>query len=86
MRLRELAQYERYVEVMVNAGLVSDTSKLWWDLRPNARFPTLEMRVSDVCTHMTTQSRLRALCVPCPSTYPFENRESALESLRAESD
>ena len=23
-----------------------------------------------------------ALCVPCPSTYPFENRESALELTR----
>ena len=57
------AQYERYVEVMVNAGLVSDTSKLWWDLRPNARFPTLEMRVSDVCTHIDDAVAVAALYV-----------------------
>ena len=25
---------------------------LWWDVRPSARFPTLEMRISDVCTRL----------------------------------
>jgi carboxylate-amine ligase len=34
---------------MVNAGLIEDATKIWWDLRPSARFPTLEMRITDVC-------------------------------------
>jgi carboxylate-amine ligase len=29
--------------------LIEDATKLWWDLRPSARFPTLEMRITDVC-------------------------------------
>ncbi|MGH6960379.1 MAG: glutamate-cysteine ligase family protein, partial [Dongiaceae bacterium] len=33
-------------------GLIEDGSKLWWDVRPSARFPTLEMRISDVCTSL----------------------------------
>jgi carboxylate-amine ligase len=34
----------------VKAGLIEDATKIWWDLRPSDRYPTLEMRVSDVCT------------------------------------
>lgn len=43
-------EYERTANVLVNAGLIEDTTKVWWDLRPSARFPTLEMRICDVCT------------------------------------
>ncbi len=43
-------EYERHVAIMVNAGLIEDASKLWWDVRLSARFPTLEMRIADVCT------------------------------------
>lgn len=42
--------YQRHLDVLVRAGIIEDGSKLWWDLRPSARFPTLEMRVSDACT------------------------------------
>ena len=44
-------EYERHVAIMVNAGLIEDATKLWWDVRPSARYPTLEMRIADVCTH-----------------------------------
>ena len=43
------SEYERTIELMVSAGLIEDATKIWWDLRPSARFPTLEMRVTDVC-------------------------------------
>lgn len=43
-------EYQRTVDVLVNAGLIEDASKIWWDLRPSARFPTLEMRLTDICT------------------------------------
>jgi len=43
------SEYERTVQVLVEAGLIEDGSKIWWDLRPSTRFPTLEMRVTDVC-------------------------------------
>ena len=33
-------------------GIIEDASKIWWDLRPSSRFPTLEMRVTDVCTRL----------------------------------
>jgi carboxylate-amine ligase len=43
------SEYQRTVELLVKAGLIEDATKLWWDLRPSARFPTLEMRITDVC-------------------------------------
>jgi len=43
-------EYRSHVEVLVNAGLIEDATKLWWDVRPSDRFPTLEMRISDICT------------------------------------
>jgi len=46
------AEYARHVEVMVEAGLIEDGTKIWWDVRPSARYPTLETRVMDVCTRI----------------------------------
>ncbi len=43
------SEYARTVELLVNAGLIEDATKIWWDLRPSARFPTLEMRITDIC-------------------------------------
>jgi glutamate---cysteine ligase / carboxylate-amine ligase len=43
------SEYARTIELLVNAGLIGDATKIWWDLRPSARFPTLEMRITDVC-------------------------------------
>jgi carboxylate-amine ligase len=43
------SEYARTIELLVSAGLIGDATKIWWDLRLSARFPTLEMRVTDVC-------------------------------------
>jgi carboxylate-amine ligase len=46
------AEYERHVGVLRDAGVIEDASRLWWDIRPSARYPTIEMRISDVCTRL----------------------------------
>jgi carboxylate-amine ligase len=51
-------EYERHAKMLVNAGLIEDTTKIWWDIRPSARYPTLEMRIADVCTQLDD-----ALCI-----------------------
>ncbi len=51
-RFESFGEYRRTVELMVEAGLIDDASKLWWDVRPNSRFPTLEMRITDMCTSL----------------------------------
>jgi len=45
-------EYRSTVDVLVRNGIIEDASKIWWDLRPSAKFPTLEMRITDVCTKL----------------------------------
>src|SRR5690606_4416144 len=49
-RMTSWADYNQFVEVMVATGSIPDASKLWWDVRPHHKFPTLEFRICDVCT------------------------------------
>lgn len=60
-RFSSFSEYERHVAVLVNAGLIEDATKIWWDLRPSARYPTLEVRVMDVCTRLEDAVSLAAL-------------------------
>ncbi len=46
------SEYQRHVDVLVRARIIDDSTKIWWDIRPSARFPTLEMRITDVCTRV----------------------------------
>ena len=47
-RLASWSEYERSVDALVDIGLIEDSSKIWWDLRPSSRFPTIEARICDV--------------------------------------
>jgi carboxylate-amine ligase len=40
---------------------MEDSTKIWWDLRPSGRFPTLETRIMDVCTRLDDAIALAAL-------------------------
>lgn len=51
-RFESWGEYQRMVSRLMQAGLIEDGSKLWWDIRPSARYPTLEMRITDVCTRL----------------------------------
>lgn len=54
-------EFERHLKVMINAGLIEDGTKLWWDIRPSVRFPTLEMRIPDVCTRLDDAMSIAAI-------------------------
>jgi carboxylate-amine ligase len=62
-RFASFAEYRRHVGVLINAGLIQDATKIWWDMRPSDRYPTLEMRVTDVCTRMEDALTIAALTV-----------------------
>jgi carboxylate-amine ligase len=62
-RFASYAEYERHVRVLINAGLIEDSTRIWWDLRPSAKFPTLETRIMDVCTRLDDAVALTALLV-----------------------
>ena len=60
-RLQSWSEYERLVRHMTSSGLLEDGTKIWWDLRPSARFPTLEMRICDVCPDIEDALAVAAL-------------------------
>ncbi len=62
-RFESFAEFERHVDILVKAGMIEDSSKIWWDLRPSARYPTLESRIMDVCTRLNDAIGLAALLV-----------------------
>ena len=60
-RFDSFSEYQRHVDVLVRAGLIQDATMLWWDVRPSARFPTLEMRITDICTRLDDAVCIAAL-------------------------
>jgi carboxylate-amine ligase len=56
--LNSWTDYAALVDTMVRTGCVPNASKIWWDVRPNHSYPTLEFRVCDVCTRID-----EAVCV-----------------------
>ena len=57
------SDYQQHVNVLVNAGIIEDATKVWWDIRPSNRFPTLEMRISDLCTTLDDTVCIAAIYV-----------------------
>ena len=60
-RFDSFAEYRRHVDVLIKAGTIKDASMLWWDIRPSTAFPTLEMRITDVCTRLEDTLSIAAL-------------------------
>jgi len=51
-RFADWGEYRQTIDVLARAGVIEDASKVWWDIRPSAHLPTLEMRITDVCTRI----------------------------------
>jgi carboxylate-amine ligase len=51
-RFASWADYQAAVEQLTAAGLLTAPGFIWWDARPNSRFPTLEVRIPDVPTRV----------------------------------
>ena len=47
--MASVAEFEEVVEALLATGSIDDPARIYWDMRPSARFPTLEFRVTDVC-------------------------------------
>jgi len=60
-RFASWAEYQRHINILIDAGLIEDSTRIWWDLRPAARFPTIETRIMDVCTRLEDTIALTSL-------------------------
>lgn len=55
------ADYQAFVARMQAAGAIADSTHLWWAIRPAMRYPTLELRICDVCTRLDDALAIAAL-------------------------
>ena len=53
--------WQEMLQVLAETGMVTDPSKIWWDMRPSAKHPTLEIRICDICTWMEDGLTIAAL-------------------------
>lgn len=44
--------YEDLLKAYQSLKFINDGSELWWDLRPSPKYPTIELRICDVCTRL----------------------------------
>jgi glutamate---cysteine ligase / carboxylate-amine ligase len=54
-------EYHLFIRQLAETGLCDDPTKIWWDVRPSARYPTLELRACDVCTRLDDALSIAAL-------------------------
>jgi carboxylate-amine ligase len=53
--------YEALLSTMVETNCIPNGSKIWWDVRPNHSYPTLEFRLCDVCTRVDEAVSIAAI-------------------------
>jgi carboxylate-amine ligase len=59
-RFRNYADYAEVVGQLEKTGCIADYTHIWWDIRPHARFGTIEMRVMDAITRVEDTVALAA--------------------------
>src|SRR5206468_11825762 len=61
-RFGSVAEYDRRVDALVASGAALDAGMLYFDARLSANYPTVEIRVADVCPEVADTVLLAALC------------------------
>lgn len=54
-------QYDRYVQTLIKTECIDEPTKIWWDIRPHPKFPTLEFRMCDCVTKIDEVVAIAAL-------------------------
>ena len=61
-RFKDYADYAAVVGRLERTGCVNDYTEIWWDVRPQPRFGTIEIRVCDATTRVEDSVALSAYC------------------------
>jgi carboxylate-amine ligase len=48
-RFTSIDDYDRHVDILIATGIITDVGMIYYDVRPSARYPTLEFRMADGC-------------------------------------
>ena len=76
--LRSWEEYGRLVDDYRRMKFIDDGSELWWDIRPSHHYPTVEMRICDVCTRIEDAVCIAALYACLIRLLMRQGREGAL--------
>jgi carboxylate-amine ligase len=58
---RTQQEFDAYITALVRAGVIKDSSYVWWAIRPSLNNPTLELRAPDSCTLVEDSLAIAAL-------------------------
>jgi carboxylate-amine ligase len=58
---RSEEEFDAYVGALTRAGVIEDSSYVWWAIRPSLRHPTLELRAPDCCTRLDDSVAIASL-------------------------
>ncbi|MDP9227937.1 MAG: YbdK family carboxylate-amine ligase [Actinomycetota bacterium] len=83
---RDYAEYVEAVDCLVRTGAIPDPTFLWWDVRPQPRLGTVELRIMDAQTRLADAAGLVALVqslalLELNEGYASERAIHALEAL-----
>ena len=56
--MNSMAQFENLLAEYQKMKFVNDGSEIWWDIRPSHSYPTIELRICDICPRIDD-----AMCV-----------------------
>lgn len=59
--LHEREEFDRIVHTYRQMGAIEDASELRWDIRPSAHYPTIELRICDICPRVEDAIAISAL-------------------------
>lgn len=56
------SEFEGYIDLLMRTGCIDNPKKIWWDVRPHPKFPTLEIRICDLPMRVDETIAIVALC------------------------
>lgn len=79
------AEYDSLVQALIATESIEDGTKIYWDVRPSARFETLEFRITDVCLTIDEAVMMAALTRALVRTcYAQALRDEPIQDVRPE--
>lgn len=66
--------FERFMDTLLNSGVIHSIKDVWWDIRPHPGFGTVELRMADACTTLREVAAIAALaqCLVAESIDRFD--------------
>lgn len=72
------ADYAEFVSLLGRTGSISESTELWWSVRPHHAFGTVEVRICDAQSRGSESFRLAALMMACVAQAALDFDDGAL--------